>query len=105
MFNYYKHAYGENDHSYRDATISRLRQLLNIVWQMVPILAVLKMCKVIEISWLVIGLVWIGYEVLEYGFDLLEIWIHKKDTEKRREILDEMCRQKREREYAEDEDA
>ena len=62
-----------------------------MVWQVLPALIVLKLCGVVNIRWMTLGLVYAGYLLIDYLSDLLEIWISKIDLKKEEQYYARMA--------------
>ena len=82
---YYRH--NDDDHKIRDRTISLLFDPIRILYEVIIVLIILKLCRVVDYSWAFIALLFAGYELVDYLSDILQIFIERRDNKK----ADELC--------------
>ena len=83
MFNLYGSPYEENKkHPIRNGLGRLFTRIVNIFYQVTPILIVLRICKVIDIHLDNLVMIWVGYQILDFIMDLIDHAVSKHDEKK-----------------------
>ena len=88
MYTRHHYAYYRNDdHAKRDAFLGMIRSLISPLRGIWFLLATLKLCSVISLSWGWIIMVFAAHIILDYVLDLVNIAIDKSDKKKEEEAM------------------
>lgn len=94
MFSRYKSPFKvDKQHPIRDGLGRMFTGIVSISYQIIPVLIVLRVCKVINIHLDILIMAWIGYQFIEFVTDLIDNAVSNYDERKRAESY-KACREK-----------
>ncbi len=76
----------------RNRILGMIFNPIRIIWSIVPVLIVLNICGVTNISWILLGALLIGYELIDGLTDILAVIINEYDNKKERQKWEEKAR-------------
>ena len=85
MFSPYYPYHSVKKHPVRDGLGHLFTRIISILYQLIPVLIILKLCNVVDIPMAVLVLAWIGYQVIEFITELIDNAVTKYDQKKMRE--------------------
>lgn len=90
----YSGYYPKKDRSILIRTLEMIFSPIRLVWHIVPVLVILNLCGVTNVSWILLGTLLVGHEVLDYLTDIVATIIDRRDKKKEEEKRREESRKK-----------
>lgn len=97
--NFYTRSY-EREHQVLTRTIDALLSPFRLLREISPFCIILKICKVIDLSWWIVLGIFVLYEIVDYMTDIIKYTVELRDEKKKEEE-----RAKRAKEFCERERA